>query len=160
MKAVIIDRNDIIECLLEKGAKCDPPMEVKNSLEVRTTPLMEAILQRNVDAIRLLLQHDANPLLKNRNGETALDLLNEQLKTGHMFLTASNTLLGPKRAKKEMPMSQETFDELKEVEKLLKKAEKEYAENHPEILLRNESVGLIISRKRRHESINPVENIC
>uniref|UniRef100_A0A914XX44 Ankyrin repeat domain-containing protein n=1 Tax=Panagrolaimus superbus TaxID=310955 RepID=A0A914XX44_9BILA len=163
MNSIINDRNDIFEYLLQKGAKSDPPMRDLNaSSSVSSTPLMEAILERNVDAIRLLLQHNANPLLKNKNAETAMDLLKEQLRTGHMFLTAKKTLYGPKHAKKEMPMSQETFDELQTVQKLLRKSEKKFAKNHPE-MLQNESIGenieRNISRKRRHESIDPIENM-
>uniref|UniRef100_A0AC34GXM8 Ankyrin repeat protein n=1 Tax=Panagrolaimus sp. ES5 TaxID=591445 RepID=A0AC34GXM8_9BILA len=132
MKAIMIDRTDIIEYLLEKGANANPAMSKNEDPLIGATPLMEAVRQRNCDAIRLLLQHKANPIAKNKLGETAIDLMNDQLKFGRTYL--SNIISGPKRAKKESPMTQEKYDELKEAKKFLMEAEKEYIENYGEYL--------------------------
>ena len=38
------------------------------------TPLIEACKNYNVDMIKLLLEHDADPNIKNNSGKTPLDI--------------------------------------------------------------------------------------
>jgi ankyrin repeat protein len=52
-----------------------------NMMDGRTSPLHEAARNNNAEVVRLLLDHGANPSLKNGEGKTALDLATQ---AGHV----------------------------------------------------------------------------
>jgi ankyrin repeat protein len=66
---------DRISSLLEKGAEVDPPFPTGN------TPLMGLIQVKNIpqkyDLIPLFIQHGSDLTIKNKEGKTAIDLVNE-----------------------------------------------------------------------------------
>merc|ERR1712098_87314 len=55
------------------GLEFDAEMNA-TSAELKETPLMKAVESMNVNAVKLLLEHDACLDLKNNDEETALDI--------------------------------------------------------------------------------------
>uniref|UniRef100_A0AAY5EG48 Uncharacterized protein n=1 Tax=Electrophorus electricus TaxID=8005 RepID=A0AAY5EG48_ELEEL len=67
-EAVLSNRYAIAETLLKAGAQIDPLGHEG------VTPLHDAVVLGHFKIIDLLLKHGADPLLKNENGDTAIDL--------------------------------------------------------------------------------------
>jgi hypothetical protein len=55
--------------LLEAGADCDTPNPLTS-----LTPLHCAVRKRNIDMVHMLLQYEADPFQKDKNGLTVLDM--------------------------------------------------------------------------------------
>ena len=64
-------RDEIARMLIESGADVNARNEMLN------TPLHEAVGREGLETIKLLLRHGASTTIKNNNGETALDRLND-----------------------------------------------------------------------------------
>ncbi|KAL7836721.1 hypothetical protein AOLI_G00280050 [Acnodon oligacanthus] len=67
-EAVLRKRYTIVEILLKAGAQVNP------AGYNRVTPLHDAIYLGDLKAVDLLLKHGADPLLKNKRGEAAVDM--------------------------------------------------------------------------------------
>ncbi|XP_076854184.1 ankyrin repeat domain-containing protein 31 isoform X3 [Brachyhypopomus gauderio] len=70
-EAVLNNRYAIAETLIKAGAQINP------SGHSGVTPLHDAVVLGNVKITDLLLKHGADPLLKNENGDAAIDLCND-----------------------------------------------------------------------------------
>jgi uncharacterized protein len=70
--AVLKGNDAIIRALIARGARVDARIERQNHQYDGRTPLMNAALTNNLPIVKLLLEHGADPFVKDASGFTAL----------------------------------------------------------------------------------------
>ena len=127
MAAVGTKSKAVVEALLAKGAAIDAPQQVQQMGSGRTA-LMVAAMAGDVEMVRVLLAHGADPTTVDRSGRSVIDLAGDQSRTEILALllrsagsAVKTTGLGDGSATDEATATadQLTVDDAKHVERRL-----------------------------------------